>query len=70
MTAYIFKNLFLTNFFTILDTIHITSHIFPSLFMLIISVVRVKMFHISKIMQIIHWCISLTHHMGNCSGAT
>ncbi len=36
-------------FFTILDAIRITSHIFPSSFILITSVVRVKMFHISKI---------------------
>ncbi len=36
-------------FLTILDAIHITSHILPSLFTLITSGVRVKMFHISKI---------------------
>ncbi len=35
--------------FAFLDIIHITSHIFLSLFLLIASVVRVKMFHINKI---------------------
>ncbi len=35
--------------FIILDAIHITPHILTSLFMLIISVVRVKIFHISKV---------------------